>query len=295
MAPPRGIGDLIVGMLDQGLTHRQIVRALDCSKSTVSHHAKTVASRTRGRRPTYDWQAIQAFYDGGQDLNACKQQFGFSRAAWIRAIQPGKLRTRDWRIPVSTLLNADRVTQRTHLKMRLLSATLLRNECYECGLVTWRDKPLALELDHTNGNKRDNRLENLRMLCPNCHSQTSTYAGRNKGMRPPTPKISPSRFEPWSGSPLVVAFWFSGSDQSWLGGILNREPRRPVPVACRGVSASRSVARLPAGSRDSVDNRCRGRRALAVTNPVARTASAPSSISATDARRPQCSASRLRA
>ena len=48
-----------------------------------------------------------------------------------------------------------------------------------CGLTSWRGKPLALALHHINGDRLDNRLENLALLCPNCHSQTDNFSGRN--------------------------------------------------------------------------------------------------------------------
>ena len=56
----------------------------------------------------------------------------------------------------------------------------LREGCWECGISSWNDKELVLELDHINGVNTNHREENLRLLCPNCHSQTPTFKGRNK-------------------------------------------------------------------------------------------------------------------
>lgn len=67
------------------------------------------------------------------------------------------------------------------LKKRLLGEGILQLKCSLCGLGTsWNEKPLSLALDHINGINNDHRIENLRILCPNCHSQTDTFAGRNK-------------------------------------------------------------------------------------------------------------------
>jgi len=52
----------------------------------------------------------------------------------------------------------------------------------KCGITDWHDEHLTLELDHMNGIRSDNRLENLRWLCPNCHSQTPTFRGYNKSL-----------------------------------------------------------------------------------------------------------------
>jgi hypothetical protein len=70
------------------------------------------------------------------------------------------------------------------LKRRLLRERLLINRCVECGLEPiWQGKPLVLVLDHVNGDSSDYRLDNLRLLCPNCNSQQDTFAGRNNRRR----------------------------------------------------------------------------------------------------------------
>ncbi|MFD4026715.1 HNH endonuclease signature motif containing protein [Streptomyces sp. NPDC058576] len=67
---------------------------------------------------------------------------------------------------------------------RAMIAMGATERCALCGTGrTWRDRPLPLEVDHIDGNWRNNRPQNLRLLCPNCHSTTDTYRGRGKGRR----------------------------------------------------------------------------------------------------------------
>ena len=68
----------------------------------------------------------------------------------------------------------------SRLKQRLLKENKIRYECNICGIKDWLGKSISLQLDHINGINNDHRIENLRFLCPNCHSQTETYAGKNK-------------------------------------------------------------------------------------------------------------------
>jgi hypothetical protein len=82
----------------------------------------------------------------------------------------------DWN---EILIENSSVTLHNSRKKRLIKEGLLKNECYICKLTSWLDCPISLQIDHINGISNDHRLENLRMLCPNCHSQTETFAGRN--------------------------------------------------------------------------------------------------------------------
>lgn len=71
-------------------------------------------------------------------------------------------------------------TSQTGFKRRLLRAGVLENKCQICGqLPEWQGKPLTLRLDHKNGKRKDNRPENLRLVCPNCDSQLPTYGSKN--------------------------------------------------------------------------------------------------------------------
>lgn len=69
---------------------------------------------------------------------------------------------------------------RSVLRRYVIKNNLIPYRCAICGCVEWQGRTLSLELDHINGINNDNRIENLRFLCPNCHSQTTTYGSRNQ-------------------------------------------------------------------------------------------------------------------
>lgn len=79
------------------------------------------------------------------------------------------------------LVEGSTYTDLSTLKRRLVEAGLLDPGCAICGIDEWLERPITLHLDHINGVRTDHRIENIRLICPNCHSQTDTFAGRNKG------------------------------------------------------------------------------------------------------------------
>jgi 5-methylcytosine-specific restriction endonuclease McrA len=74
----------------------------------------------------------------------------------------------------------DKIKTRAGIRKRIVRDNLIPYECGECGISKWIGKKLSLHLDHIDGNAWNHKLFNLRFLCPNCHSLTSTYAGKNK-------------------------------------------------------------------------------------------------------------------
>jgi len=105
------------------------------------------------------------------------EKFGLTKIIYNYA--DGLRKIRKISAPLSEILVENSKTQSRDLKMRLLKEKILKNECFECGLPNkWNGKPITLQLDHINGICNDNRLENLRILCPNCHTQTETHSGK---------------------------------------------------------------------------------------------------------------------
>lgn len=83
------------------------------------------------------------------------------------------------KIKTEDVLNNKVYMKSSQLKKRLIKEGYLKYNCKICKINKWMEKEIVLELDHINGNSRDNRIHNLRILCPNCHSQTENFRGRN--------------------------------------------------------------------------------------------------------------------
>lgn len=176
--------DRVAALLGNGLPLVEIARTLGLAKSTVSYHARFLGNLPGARFANrYDWVAIRAHYETGATVAECRQRFGFHQSAWNEAVRRGDVIPRVRRRSLEPYFADRGHNRRSGLKRRLLAEGGLVYACEWCETSEWRGRALSLALHHINGDGADNRRENLLLLCPNCHSQTENYGGRNSVRR----------------------------------------------------------------------------------------------------------------
>ncbi|WP_189966274.1 HNH endonuclease signature motif containing protein [Streptomyces violascens] len=127
---------------------------------------------------------------GGHHTNISRRikAYGIDTSHFGPPPRTERMRNNRLRRTPEDILREDRAAHAQRTPNALLKRALLelgtRERCALCGNeATWQGHPLPLEVDHIDGDWRNNRAENLRLLCPNCHSTTDTYRGRGKGRR----------------------------------------------------------------------------------------------------------------
>lgn len=207
-------GPLIQKMLEEGHNYPHIMRELGVAGSTIAYHAKKLNMRKfTFSRTTHNWNDIQKTYDTEEytlsdivemysldwsTLHDAKLRGSFvvreqnstqrrkmTQKRNARLASEGKSFESSNATPIEKLFIENSPVTTTTIRKRVKSEGLLPYRCSieECVLhvdtPTWIGVPINLHLDHINGTRNDHRLSNLRWLCPNCHSQTTTYCGRN--------------------------------------------------------------------------------------------------------------------
>ncbi len=102
---------------------------------------------------------------------------GLDTSHWTGGPRGGA--TRPKKRDISILCLSDNPAPRSTVRNLIIRLRLIDYKCDKCSIESWMGEKISLELDHKNGDRVDHRLENLRWLCPNCHSQTDTYCGKN--------------------------------------------------------------------------------------------------------------------
>ncbi|MGI8945845.1 MAG: HNH endonuclease [Thermoleophilaceae bacterium] len=172
--------DRVEERLADGASQAAIVDELGISKSTVAYHCRKLGIRADPRfARRYAWDEVQrAIDEEGLSMTQCMLRFGFCRETWAKAVARAEIEPLAHVTPIDELLVAGRRRGRGHIKGRLIREGLKASRCERCGLSEWLGRPLGLELHHINGDGHDNRLENLMLLCGNCHQQTDNWGGR---------------------------------------------------------------------------------------------------------------------
>jgi 5-methylcytosine-specific restriction endonuclease McrA len=150
-------------------TEKQVVEAVNASASIAKALIHLGLKPRGGNYKTFNNLVLKYKVDTSH----------FTGQGWCLGEKANYLRERRL-ISIEEILSGEKSYVSSHkLKLRLLKEGFFEHRCYNCHNNTWIDQPIPLELEHINGNNTDNRLENLTLLCPNCHALTPTYRGKN--------------------------------------------------------------------------------------------------------------------
>ena len=188
----------ILNLRENGLSYSEISKRLNCSKSLVAFYCTRCDIEKQKQREESKKEYEKIVCDlvkRCDNINqVCKElgkkQTTANRLLIKRIIEKYKIDTSHFVIDYAKRTNKKKMDdcdifvinssyQTAKLKNRLILKGYKEYKCEMCGRTTWEGKPIPLQTHHINGDNSDNRIENLQLLCPNCHAFTDTYCGKN--------------------------------------------------------------------------------------------------------------------
>lgn len=168
----------ILELRSLGKTYPEIAKQLSCSRGTISFHCNAdTKQRTLERNRQYKQRLKdkKALSENLSECIFCKKSIPVENTFCSTRCQhkhSAAIKYENW-------IKGTKETKRPWLRKAL--AKLHGYKCSCCGISSYNDKPITLQVDHIDGNALNDDKDNLRLLCPNCHSQTDTFCGKNRG------------------------------------------------------------------------------------------------------------------
>lgn len=178
------VKEKILELLMEGTGIREISKRLNCTISTVSYHARKHGFSNNPTPPKYNWEEIVKYYEEGHGCRECMKRFNFSSNAWQYAIDNGIINVRNYLERWKQGLESGSTSNGEISKVvRKYILEKFKNMCSKCGWkeVNLTTQKIPVQIEHIDGNYSNNKEENLTVLCPNCHSLTSTFGNLNRG------------------------------------------------------------------------------------------------------------------
>lgn len=179
----------VPSLISEGFSIDEIMKITGCGRRTVYNYRCRMGLEAPERTPASarDWGAVQKIYNSGVSMKKSASRMGICWRTACKALSEGWIKCDPSRkyISHSDLFSASPEKRRGSVKRRIINRKIIPYICSMCGQAPeWKGKPLVLILDHINGINHDDRIENLRFVCPNCDSQLPTYKRKNKRRAP---------------------------------------------------------------------------------------------------------------
>lgn len=183
----------LLDLIEEGLSQREIAAKLETSHTSIRYWLKKHNISTIGRYQSWDEAKFSSLCETEASIHMVLLGMGVSTASsnYKYANRLAKklgvdlprydgTGTSSRRYTLEELFSNGVKRENQYLRRLMVTEYGIPDKCVECGSgPVWRDKPITLQLDHIDGNNLNNTLGNLRIMCPNCHSQTDTFC-RNK-------------------------------------------------------------------------------------------------------------------